>query len=851
MSRFVHPLDSQYDLNGLPLDGAKREFFEPGLLVQKDTFFDESLAVGKENTNPVIADGTGRFPEIWLNGDYDVTLRDKNDVPIGLNPLKIESFATSSTSTKLNPLTTSILANDISYSLSDVGVTVPTTKEFSTGRGGGGTYDVVLTSSVTPNGFNIIVGVANDLISFVLRIDNVIWSNQWGADGITFGFDNTPVFDAIVAFVIARNLGANINSNPGEYFFDGLSATDTGANPHKNGILVPFQGFTQNPKIRFVGHGECIFRAGVADLIILRKSTPGVESIGITFEGAGQTNSWGEGVVPEDRDQLVTLVSQSFCKSVDCHYHGCDEGHVEEPGPTVAAAQSGCFYGVIDNCDFNQNLRSVWLKGSISEPTNRPTRCNISSCRAERGNTGFDLQFTTELTMKGNNFQFFDDASAVLRSNTAQAGTANTITLDAAASSVDQEFRDKRASLTGGTGSGQELLIIDYNGTTKIATVETTWSVNPDATTTFDILLHHGTPAAIYIGRKAENNFLYGGSGEANTNDIFNDATNRNGLMIHGFPLSGVNTNVGVLPVLTPQRLRLTTNLAGDVPLEVVYDNDTFVKTTSDSLGDGTKDHVLNSNSVDRMRWFNGETKHFGSAGDIKLNSFGNTVEGTAVSLTMLASGGFLRMRASSDGVFLNLAGTDIVKASAASFRPETDNVTDLGEASLRWEEVFAGIGSINTSDARMKTKVRRMTDDELNASKQLSKEIGIFQFLESIDKKGSSAREHIGMTVQRAIEIMENNGLEPFNYGFICYDEWDEILAIPDLYMNAGDIIEEEIVDKQGNITKETVIADGTELIQQGISGREAGNLYSFRPDQLDRFMIRGLEQRLSDAGI
>ena len=45
------------------------------------------------------------------------------------------------------------------------------TKEYSTGNGGGGTYDVVLTSSVTPNGFNIIIGATDPLISFVLRID--------------------------------------------------------------------------------------------------------------------------------------------------------------------------------------------------------------------------------------------------------------------------------------------------------------------------------------------------------------------------------------------------------------------------------------------------------------------------------------------------------------------------------------------------------------------------------------------------------------------------------------------------------------------------------------------------------
>jgi len=54
------------------------------------------------------------------------------------------------------------------------------TAEFSTGNGGGGTYDAVLTSSVTPNGFDIIQGVADPSISFVLRRGDIFNVRQWG-----------------------------------------------------------------------------------------------------------------------------------------------------------------------------------------------------------------------------------------------------------------------------------------------------------------------------------------------------------------------------------------------------------------------------------------------------------------------------------------------------------------------------------------------------------------------------------------------------------------------------------------------------------------------------------------------
>jgi hypothetical protein len=74
------------------------------------------------------------------------------------------------------------------------------------------------------------------------------------------------------------------------------------------------------------------------------------------------------------------------------------------------------------------------------------------------------------------------------RSNTAQAGGASTITLDASAAATDNYYNDMFVYLTGGTGQGQGRYISDYDGTTKVATVNTPWTTNPNATTTFAIL---------------------------------------------------------------------------------------------------------------------------------------------------------------------------------------------------------------------------------------------------------------------------------------------------------------------------------------------------------------------------
>lgn len=68
----------------------------------------------------------------------------------------------------------------------------------------------------------------------------------------------------------------------------------------------------------------------------------------------------------------------------------------------------------------------------------------------------------------------------------AQAGTGTTITLPVDASSDDDYYNGYTIYISAGTGSGQKRVITDYDGTTKIATVEN-WNTSPDNTSTIFI----------------------------------------------------------------------------------------------------------------------------------------------------------------------------------------------------------------------------------------------------------------------------------------------------------------------------------------------------------------------------
>ena len=76
----------------------------------------------------------------------------------------------------------------------------------------------------------------------------------------------------------------------------------------------------------------------------------------------------------------------------------------------------------------------------------------------------------------------------------AQAGANSTITLNTLASSLDDAYNGQLAFLRAGTGEDQVKEILDYNGTTKVATIRGTWGTNPDATTSYVILPFASTP---------------------------------------------------------------------------------------------------------------------------------------------------------------------------------------------------------------------------------------------------------------------------------------------------------------------------------------------------------------------
>lgn len=105
--------------------------------------------------------------------------------------------------------------------------------------------------------------------------------------------------------------------------------------------------------------------------------------------------------------------------------------------------------------------------------------------------------------------------------------------------------------------------------------------------------------------------------------------------------------------------------------------------------------------------------------------------------------------------------------------RPNTDNDKTLGSSSRRWSTVYAGTGTINTSDAREKTSPLQINDAVLDAWGDV--QLVTFQWLESIRLKGEEARWHFGVIAQQVRDAFIAHGLDGCDYGLLCYDEWQD----------------------------------------------------------------------------
>ena len=107
---------------------------------------------------------------------------------------------------------------------------------------------------------------------------------------------------------------------------------------------------------------------------------------------------------------------------------------------------------------------------------------------------------------------------------------------------------------------------------------------------------------------------------------------------------------------------------------------------------------------------------------------------------------------------------------------PPSDNGDTCGSAALRWSVVYAGTGTINTSDEREKQQIADLDAAELRVALAIKGMVKKFKFNDAVAAKGDNARIHVGVIAQDVRGAFIAEGLDPTQYGLFCYDAWPEI---------------------------------------------------------------------------
>ena len=193
-----------------PADGAKLYFYVVGSATPKDSYTTAAATVA--HANPLIADAKGVFPAIYLSGDYDWVLQDKNSVQ--RNTGSVSEFATASNSVFDKNFATLALAKADHNIISGDAVNL---KERTTGNGGGGMWDVIAGTG-TANGVDIVAHDTLDL-SLVLRINGAVYPLPLGAvsDGVT---NAIAVLDRMV--ILAQTYSLPIDLQSGNFYVSAL-----------------------------------------------------------------------------------------------------------------------------------------------------------------------------------------------------------------------------------------------------------------------------------------------------------------------------------------------------------------------------------------------------------------------------------------------------------------------------------------------------------------------------------------------------------------------------------------------------------------------------------------------------
>lgn len=205
---------------------------------------------------------------------------------------------------------------------------------------------------------------------------------------------------------------------------------------------------------------------------------------------------------------------------------------------------------------------------------------------------------------------------------------------------------------------------------------------------------------------------------------------------------------------------------APSTQLDSVRDEGTDIVTKNWIPKDTRIVHATGDESIGGIKTFTSNVL-LGTEG--KISSAGNIFKRADTS-TLYVCGG--SSNASANGSLLILAGTGAA-TNPGVFTARTGKINNVyaelvgkPDGTLTW----GGQPVQTSSDERLKTPISTVPDAVLDAWGDVG--WGQFRYLDAVDRKGESARLHLGLIAQRVKAVFEARGLDACKYGILCHEE-------------------------------------------------------------------------------
>jgi hypothetical protein len=131
-----------------------------------------------------------------------------------------------------------------------------------------------------------------------------------------------------------------------------------------------------------------------------------------------------------------------------------------------------------------------------------------------------------------------------------------------------------------------------------------------------------------------------------------------------------------------------------------------------------------------------------------------------------------------------------------------SDNTTDLGQSSYRFDDIYATNNVIQTSDRNEKQDIEELSEAETRVAVAAKALMRKYRWKSAVSEKGDDARIHFGIIAQDLKSAFEAEGLDAGRYAMFIHSAWwEKERVIP--AVEGKEAVYETQTDEEGNETQ------------------------------------------------